>query len=270
VGETIRCPFHHWRFATDGRCEEIPSQRAIPAFARQQSYPAVERHGYVFFFNATVAFYPLPFFESEPAEDFVAGKMFSYQAEASWFMVAAQGFDRQHFESVHDRRLLAPPNVTSPSPYLRRNEYHAEIIGPYRRDAILKMLVGDTVTLTVNNWGGTLYVVKARFPRACSRFIVSFRPLEDGRTHFDVIVFARRGPAQLGLPLRRWLTRGHLVDEAAQVRQTRYVPTRLIAADEDLIECFRWLSSLPQQPPDSGSRPVSSIPTSPELLQANP
>jgi len=191
--------------------------------------------------------------------------MFSYEADASWFMVAAQGFDRQHFESVHDRRLLSPPEVSSPNPYRRRNQYHAEIIGDSRRDELLRWLVGNTVTLTVNNWGGTFYVVKAGFPRACSRFIVSFRPLEDGRTHFDVIVFARRGFAELGLPARRWFTRGHLVSEARQVRQTQYRPARFIAADADMIECFRWLASLPQQLPTEPTPPMSSTMTTPEL-----
>jgi len=248
VGETIQCPFHHWRFERDGRCAEIPSQREIPAFARQQSYPVEERHGYLFFFNAATPFYPLPFFENEQPGDLAAGRIFSYQADASWFMVAAQGFDRQHFESVHDRRLLSPPRVSCPNPFVRRNQYHAEIIGESRRDALLRMLVGNTVTLTVNNWGGTFYVVKAQFSRACSRFLVSFRPLEDGRTHFDVIVFSPRGLAQFGLPLRRWFTRGHLVSEASQVRQTQYRPARFIAADADMIECFQWLAALPQQP----------------------
>ena len=264
VGETIQCPFHHWQFGRDGRCEKIPSQKEIPAFARQQSYPVVMRHGYVFFFNGATAFYPLPFFENELPDDFAAGKMFSYQTDASWFMVAAQGFDRQHFESVHDRRLLSPPLVSCPNQFVRRNQYHAEIIGESRRDAVLRMLVGNTVTLTVNNWGGTLYVVKADFPRACSRFMVSFRPLEDGRTHFDVIVFAPRGFAQIGLPARRWFTRGHLVAEANQVRDTHYRPGRFIAADADMIECFQWLAALPQQPPSSPLEKVLTNQDNPE------
>jgi len=259
VGEAIQCPFHHWRFGRDGRCEGIPSQIEVPAFARQQSYPVMVRHGYIFFFNAATAFYSLPFFENEQPEELTAGRLFSYQADASWFMVAAQGFDRQHFESVHDRRLLSPPLVSCPCPFMRRNQYHAEIVGESLRDTLLRKLVGNTVTLTVNNWGGTLYVVKAQFPRACSRFMVSFRPLKDGRTHFDVIVFAPRGLSEFGLPMRRWFTRGHLVAEARQVRQTQYRPARFIAADADMIECFQWLAALPQQPvSDSAEDPRDS------------
>jgi nitrite reductase/ring-hydroxylating ferredoxin subunit len=251
VAETIQCPFHQWRFGCDGRCESIPGQSEIPAFARQQSYPVAERHGFIFFFNGITALFPLPFFEGESPEEFRPGNLFSYVAAASWFMVAAQGFDRQHFETVHDRRLLRPPEISCPGPFVRRNQYHAEIIGQFWRDRILRMLVGATVTLTVHNWGGTLYLVKAKFPRACSRFLVSFRPLEDGRTYFDVIVFSKRGLPMLGLPARRWFTRGHLVSEAAQVRDTQYRPACFIAADADMIECFRWLAGIPQQVSES-------------------
>ena len=100
VGETIQCPFHNWRFGTDGRCKKIPGSTEIPAFARQQSYPVAELQGYIFFFNGVEPLFPLPFFDGEIPGDFRAAKVISYEADASWFMVAAQGFDRQHFESV--------------------------------------------------------------------------------------------------------------------------------------------------------------------------
>jgi hypothetical protein len=63
-----------------------------------------------------------------------------------------------------------------------------------------------------------------------------------------VMRIAPRGLAALGLPLRRAFTRGHLVGESRQVRNTEYRPARMIAADADLIECFRWLAALPQKP----------------------
>jgi len=253
AGETLQCPFHHWQYGSEGECKSIPGQANIPAFARQQKFPSCERHGCLYFFNGIEAFYPLPFFENELPGDFTAGKLFSYTADASWFMVAGQGFDRQHFESVHDRQLIGPPEVSCPGPFVRRNQYHARNIGTAWRDRLLRLVVGETVTLTVQNWGGTLYVVKAKFPRTTSRFIVSFRPLDDGRTHFDVVVFAPRGLASMGLPLRRLFTQGHLMSEARQVRNPEYRPARLIEADADLIECFRWLASLPQKPTAPGT-----------------
>ena len=89
-----------------------------------------------FFFNGTDVLFPLPFFEGESPDAFAPGKLFSVcVADASWVMVAAQGFDQQHFETVHERRLLRPPEISSPGVFVRRNQYHAEIIRESWRDA---------------------------------------------------------------------------------------------------------------------------------------
>ncbi|MGQ7885501.1 Rieske 2Fe-2S domain-containing protein [Paenibacillus sp. WC2504] len=43
------CPYHAWRFDTDGRCIDIPAHpnRPIPAFAHTFTYPVTERAGLV-------------------------------------------------------------------------------------------------------------------------------------------------------------------------------------------------------------------------------
>lgn len=255
-GEAIQCPFHHWSFGVDGVCRGIPVTGEIPRFARQISYPVRVRHGSVFFFNGPQATFPLPFFENEAPEDFVAAEAFSYHADSSWLMVASQGFDVQHFESVHDRRLTGPPELRQLSPFAFRCFYKAVNVGEDRRDVMLRWLVGRTVDLTLENWGGTLFVIKAVFPRACSRFLVSFRPMEDGTTHFDVVVFTPRGFASLARPLRRWFTRAHLESEAALIRGTHYQPSHLIPEDHGMVQCFHWLAGIPQRA--AGPGPASS------------
>src|SRR5436305_5418037 len=57
VGETIRCPFHHWRYGCDGACVGVPQGRP-PAFARQRIYPVEERHGYRLLFKRRRALFP--------------------------------------------------------------------------------------------------------------------------------------------------------------------------------------------------------------------
>lgn len=49
----VVCPYHGWQFGTDGACVKIPANRAgsaIPKKARIDTYPCVERYGYVFVF----------------------------------------------------------------------------------------------------------------------------------------------------------------------------------------------------------------------------
>jgi len=50
VGDTIRCPFHAWRWAGDGACAEIPyaKNNRIPPKACIKTWHARERNGFVF------------------------------------------------------------------------------------------------------------------------------------------------------------------------------------------------------------------------------
>jgi phenylpropionate dioxygenase-like ring-hydroxylating dioxygenase large terminal subunit len=48
VGNTIKCPYHGWRYDGCGTCVEIPFMTKIPARARVRPWRAVERNGIVF------------------------------------------------------------------------------------------------------------------------------------------------------------------------------------------------------------------------------
>jgi 3-ketosteroid 9alpha-monooxygenase subunit A len=47
----VRCPFHGWRFGPDGRCNEIPYNKAIPAKARVRAFPTRAVNGNVFIWH---------------------------------------------------------------------------------------------------------------------------------------------------------------------------------------------------------------------------
>ena len=48
IGENIRCPFHHWEFAADGRCAKIPYAKRIPSRARLSHHEVAEKNGLIF------------------------------------------------------------------------------------------------------------------------------------------------------------------------------------------------------------------------------
>jgi phenylpropionate dioxygenase-like ring-hydroxylating dioxygenase large terminal subunit len=53
VDGCIECPYHGWQYDSDGRCTKIPANRSgvpIPKKARIDTYPCIERYGYVFVF----------------------------------------------------------------------------------------------------------------------------------------------------------------------------------------------------------------------------
>jgi 3-ketosteroid 9alpha-monooxygenase subunit A len=47
-GGGIRCPFHHWRYGPDGKCNDIPYNDRIPPRARLRAYPTREINGNIF------------------------------------------------------------------------------------------------------------------------------------------------------------------------------------------------------------------------------
>lgn len=263
VGETVQCPFHGWRYGTDGVCTHIPCSAEVPPFARLQTYPVEERHGYVFIFNGARPLFPLPFFIGLNPQEFVAGKVFEYVADCTWYMNAAHAFDTQHFASVHDRRLLAPPAIDCPEPYARRNSYRAEVVGNSFFDRLLRILAGHTVAATLTIWGGNFAGVTADFGRVQSRFLITMHPLESGQTLCQGIVFVPRKRKFLSIAkrtdlwARRVFTRGYLTDEARRLRGPRYNCQSLGPMDRDMISFFQWVVSLPQGPSTSTGRKVS-------------
>lgn len=246
-GNAIVCPYHGWRYGTDGACLSTPGLENPPRFARQKTYPVVERHGHVFFFNGRKALFPLPFFFDESPADYAAGRVFRYEADCSWFVNSAHAFDRQHFDTVHDRRLVAPPEIDCPKPFARRNRYRAEVLGRTALDRVLRATAGRMVNISLTVWGGTFVCVTGDFERAKSRFLMITRPLENGHTLCEGLVLAPRPANRLALGVRRFFTHGYLKDEAHKLRGTRYDPTRFIEPDADMVDYFHWLVALKEQ-----------------------
>jgi nitrite reductase/ring-hydroxylating ferredoxin subunit len=261
VGDRIQCPFHHWEYGPDGRCAHIPAQADIPRFARQTCYPVEERHGFLFVFNGRQQLFPLPFFIGARAEDFVAGRPFRFVFDCPWFMLAANGFDLEHFRAVHDRTLIAPPEVDCPAPFARRMHYTADVTGDSVFDRLLRRFVGRQVDVTITSWGGPFILVTGDFGHARSRMVIASQPVAADRTLVEVIVFARRGrfwPARwalqpLTLEVRRMFTRGFMRDDIDRISGVRYNPHTLIEGDRLMIEFFHWVVSLPQGLPGAGA-----------------
>ena len=254
VDETVQCPFHNWRYDPDGRCVHIPNTECIPSFARQTTFPVEERHGLLYVFNGPQPLFPLPFFAGERAEDFVAGRPYSFRADSAWYMIAANGFDAEHFLAVHDRTFLGPPIVDCPEPFARRMRYTAQVTGTSAYDLLLRAFVGDRVEVSITTWGGPYLLVTGRFRCAHSYILIALHPVDDDTTDVDVLVFARRSRnplvrallTPLSLWLRRLFTRGFLQDDLTRLGGIRYNPASLIDSDRELIEYFRWVAALPR------------------------
>ncbi len=252
VGDTIQCPFHHWRFSGDGRCRSVPNDGCVPGSARLRSYPVTERHGHLFFFLGPEPLFPLPFFPGCDPDDFVAGRSFQFSVDSPWFMVVGNGFDGQHFQAVHDRRLTNDPVVDCPTPPTRRMRFEAEVIGETVFDRLLRRFAGSKVRVSITSWGGPYVLVEGEFTHAHSRLLVSCRPVDESNTAADVIVFARKRTTPLinriSLNIRRRFTRAFVQYDMDKLSGVRYQPECLTGQDRHLAGFFRWAADLPRSP----------------------
>ena len=248
----IVCPLHGWEYGRDGRCERIPSSGEIPAFARQTSFPVQEMAGLVFFFNRAEARFPLPFFNGVSPDELRPAEAFDLWDDVPWYLLAGNGFDRQHFESTHSRQIVRAPEVDAPHEFARRSLLNLSILGDSWADRLTRLLAGNRSQMTVTSWCGSLIFATAKFRRTTTYGMVSVRPLANLATHAKVVVFVPRSKSSLGRafvdPLharvRRKFIRAFFEDDLGRLSGTRFCRERMIDADKMLVDYLDWLHKI--------------------------
>jgi hypothetical protein len=257
-GRRIVCPLHGWEYGTSGLCEHIPASLRIPAFARQPNFPVEQRWGQLFFFNSARPRFALPSFANIDEADLLAARPFELIVDAPWHLVGANGFDVQHFRYAHDRTLLCDPTFDSPHPFVWRMRAAFTVTGKTFRDRLTRHFSGSEVEMTVENYGGNLVLVTAKFRRTSSYGIVSLVPLENGRTKLrDIVLIPRRKHPlarvlidPLDVFIRRSFIREFVRSDVNRSAGIRFRADRMIGADKPLVEYLDWLHNIhhPPQP----------------------
>lgn len=106
VENAIECPYHGWRFGGDGVCTRIPSlgvDAVIPPRARVDSYPIIERYGWIWVFlgdQEEALRPPLPDLEvwNDPKWRLIRGE---YRWNANYARIVENGTDPSHAAFVH-------------------------------------------------------------------------------------------------------------------------------------------------------------------------
>jgi len=105
-GDCIQCPYHGWQFDGEGKCQKIPSlgkDAKIPARARADAYPVIEKYGIVFAFLGDLPegerppLMEIPEFDSEGWRATWMEYDIGYNFERS----VENGLDPAHNEFVH-------------------------------------------------------------------------------------------------------------------------------------------------------------------------
>jgi phenylpropionate dioxygenase-like ring-hydroxylating dioxygenase large terminal subunit len=106
----IACPYHGWQFDATGRCTSIPAlgpDARIPKRARVDSYPVVEKYGWIWVFLGDLPEAerpPIPdlFPEFDDAEHW-RRVPYRFEAQANWVRMEENSLDTIHTTFVHRR-----------------------------------------------------------------------------------------------------------------------------------------------------------------------
>jgi phenylpropionate dioxygenase-like ring-hydroxylating dioxygenase large terminal subunit len=116
----LRCVYHGWKFAVDGRCLDMPSEPPDSTFkdrVRAQAYPCVERGGIVWtYLGPREAPPPLPQLEANNGPD-GEWAVEAIQRECNWLQALEGDIDTSHFGFLHVGSL--DPDDTQEDTFLR-------------------------------------------------------------------------------------------------------------------------------------------------------
>ncbi len=115
VGESVRCPFHGWRFGTDGKCEEIPYCDEIPERARLRTWHTEEKNGEVYVWyhpENTGPQWELPELRELGDPNWTVPRYAEFLVPAHVQDIAENSCDPVHFQYVHRQPDVPPSEVT--------------------------------------------------------------------------------------------------------------------------------------------------------------
>ena len=110
-GRELECPFHHWRFDSEGKCSYAPNT-ALPK-RQAKSYPALEKWGFIWFFNGQVPFINFP--ELLNSNEYTMFWLPSWYLNCHPHLVIGNGLDINHFETLHNFEFTKKPVLEHPS-----------------------------------------------------------------------------------------------------------------------------------------------------------
>jgi phenylpropionate dioxygenase-like ring-hydroxylating dioxygenase large terminal subunit len=250
-GDALRCFFHRWKYAPDGRCVEAPAAGACPV-ARVHAWPVAERHGLVWVWTGPAARSPVP---APPELEGLAmrarlGHRFTKRCHPHVVLVNA--IDEHHFNSVHHLPVRLAMQAREPGPGCLEVCNTAPVSRATRRGRLIARFYAGPLTYAMTYSHGSVGTVTLGPDRLHVHLVFALRPTADGRTEGQTILLTRRRPGLVGavvdgaiLALTR-LVAGYFARGDTRVFDTiRFDLRTPVAADHTVLAFIRHLERQP-------------------------
>lgn len=173
-GESIRCPYHGWRFGPDGACDDIPYSKFIPKAACLPTHRIIERAGIIWYWH-----------DPEGQEPDIELPPFAEWDDPSWvrWQVDHLGIIPCHpqeiLDNMADAAHMVPVHGSTDCAYFE-NAFNGPILHQ-TFGAGHRTLVSSDAVLETDTWYTGPAILQARLTGAYpSLMLICHTPVEDG------------------------------------------------------------------------------------------
>jgi phenylpropionate dioxygenase-like ring-hydroxylating dioxygenase large terminal subunit len=252
IKDHLRCQFHHWSFAGNGQCVDVPAMNTIPGWARVDSYPIQERYGAVWLFNGPKPLFPIPPPLGGIAEDKLRVSRFPARLfRCHPHVISCNGLDLHHFKTVHQFDFAKPPVVEVLDPYRIRVNLSIRLSGDSLLLKILRCITSQTIESSFTTYGGNMAITEAELGGFRFSTLFTFLPFPDGRSISRTFMFVPRNyklhsfaTDRIALGLAGIIMIMLLREDCKLFNNIQFQP-HLVSADSVLATFIRQISALP-------------------------
>lgn len=151
-GNSLRCSMHAWRWGQDGKCDDIPYAKKIPAKACIKSWPTLERNGLAFVYhdpedNAPIEEQLPPVIEECASGEWSDWEVVLIPIETNCRELVDNMADKAHFGPVHSSEALKFENT-----------FHKHVAVQHMEGKSPR-LAGDSILTTTATYYGPAYMI---------------------------------------------------------------------------------------------------------------
>jgi nitrite reductase/ring-hydroxylating ferredoxin subunit len=238
-GNALRCPLHHKRFVAGSAAQAAADPLCLPALPIREAYGGVwVRAGAT---DQSGAQPPFPAFAGVGAEQLFVKHGRPVLVRCPWQAVAANAFDLNHFQMVHERALVGAPSITDHQSHLVFR-YISKVTGRSLPDLMMRALSGNRIDVTICCYGSVL-TVRTRTRYRETFLWLNFIPVAEG-TLVKPVYAVQRGRlpllSWLRVQLAGWLFHAFLRKDIVILERMRFAPNVAVAEDPCLSAYLRF------------------------------